>query len=458
MNFLGYDISIRKTADNPAAIPGDRGRWWWPTVREPFTGAWQQGQSVSRESVLANNAVYACVTLIAGDIAKLRPKLMALEGGVWSETASSAYSPQLIRPNRYQTAIRFFEQWMISKLTRGNAYILKERDARNVVSAMYVLDPDRVKPLVAPDGDVFYQIGRDDLTGVTKEMPAVPASEVIHDAMAPLYHPLCGISPIYACGMAAAHGLAIQSSSLAFFQNNARPGGFLVAPGKISDETAKRLKEHWETNYAGGNYGRTAVLGDGLKFESLAMTAVDAQLVEQLKWSAETVASCFHVPAYMIGAGAAPAYNNVETLYQQYYNQCLQLHIESIEALLYDGLNTRPYRVEFDLDGLLRMDSATRVKTLADGVHGALYSPDEARAKLNLPPVEGGKSPYLQQQNYSLAALAKRDAREDPFATGGTQAPVAIDGPPANSNDSARAVTVADVMRGWRRRRDRGND
>jgi hypothetical protein len=31
--------------------------------------------------------------------------------------------------------------------------------------------------------------------------------------------------------------------------------------------------------------------------------------------------------------------------------------------------------------------------------------------------VEGGDSAYLQQQNFSLEALAKRDAQPDPFGT-----------------------------------------
>jgi phage portal protein BeeE len=44
-----------------------------------------------------------------------------------------------------------------------------------------------------------------------------------------------------------------------------------------------------------------------------------------------------------------------------------------------------------------------------------MMSPNEGRAMLDLKPVEGGESPYLQQQNYSLAALAKRDAQDDPF-------------------------------------------
>ncbi len=39
-------------------------------------------------------------------------------------------------------------------------------------------------------------------------------------------------------------------------------------------------------------------------------------------------------------------------------------------------------------------------------------APNEARRREDLPPVDGGDTPYLQVQNYSLAALANRDARE----------------------------------------------
>jgi hypothetical protein len=35
-----------------------------------------------------------------------------------------------------------------------------------------------------------------------------------------------------------------------------------------------------------------------------------------------------------------------------------------------------------------------------------------------LPPTEGGDSPYLQIQNYSLAALARRDVNSTPVTPG----------------------------------------
>src|SRR5690606_8918055 len=118
---------------------------------------------------------------------------------------------------------------------------------------------------------------------------AIPASEIIHDRWNTLYHPLVGLSPVYAVGINALAGRKIIANSAKFFANGAQPSGVLTALGAISDDTAARLKEHWETNYTGDKVGRVAVLGDGLKYEQMTMTATDAQLIEQLKWTAETV-------------------------------------------------------------------------------------------------------------------------------------------------------------------------
>jgi len=408
--------------------PGGWTSWFANIIREPFTGAWQRNMDMRVENVSTFHAVYACITLIASDISKMRLRLMKQDAAtaIWSETASPSFSPVLTKPNRYQTRIKFFEQWIVSKLIQGNTYVLLERDRRNVVVAMYILDPNRTKPFVAPDGAVYYRLQRDNLSGILQDEKWVPASEIIHDVMVPLFHPLCGVSPLTACGLAAVHGLAIQRNSAQFFANGAKPGGVLTAPGFINQETADRVKALWEANYTGVNAGRVAVLGDGLKYEQMAVNAVDSQLIEQLKWSAEIVCSCFHVPAYMIGAGAQPNYSNIETLNQQYYTQCLQHLIENIELLLDEGLGlnapSAPNQImgtEFDVDDLLRMDTSTKAKAITDLTSHGLMKIDEGRAKFDLPPIPGGNAAYLQQQNYSLEALSKRDAKPDPFAPAG---------------------------------------
>jgi HK97 family phage portal protein len=237
------------------------------------------------------HAVYACITLIANDIGKLRHKLVEQDPKtrIWSETTNSAFSPVLRRPNNYQNHIQFKEWWITSKLINGNAYALKQRDGRGVVTALYLLDPLRVKPLVTPTAEVYYELKSDNMAGLEAENVVVPASEIIHDRMNCLFHPLIGTSPIFAAGVAATQGINIQNNSATFFGNASRPSGVLTAPGAIGQETADRLKEAWETKFSGENAGKVAVLGDGLKYERMTMSAEESQLIDQLKWTAEVV-------------------------------------------------------------------------------------------------------------------------------------------------------------------------
>jgi HK97 family phage portal protein len=397
---------------------------WMTIIREAFTGAWQQGVvKESKENLLAFSAVYACVALIADDISKLRIKLLRYTMDIWLEAdVGSPFWPVLRKPNQYQTRIQFLSYWITCKLLYGNVFILKERDLRGVVVALHILDPRLVVVLVTEEGDVYYQLNRDMLALITISV-TVPASEIIHDRMLTLWHPLIGVSPIVACGTSATQGLKIQANSAKFFENMSRPSGQLTAPGAISDENAKRLKEEFEKNFSGANIGRLLVTGDGLKYEPMSMPPEAAQLIEQLKWTVEDVARCFKVPQYKLGL-AQPTLTNVAALNQDYYTQTLQNLIEAIELLLNEGLSLpADLGTELDLEGLLRMDPLSRAERYAKLV--GVIAPNEAREGENLPPVEGGDTPYLQQQNYSLGALARRDAQADPFASAKLPAPAA---------------------------------
>lgn len=391
------------------------GRSWWPIIRESYAGAWQQNHQLTVENITAHIAVFACVSLIASDIAKTRLRLVEKDAdGIWSEVDNPAFSPVLRKPNGYQIRNRFFECWMTSKLLNGNAYSLKRRDRRNVVDAMYVLDPVRVKPLMAPDASVFYELDADSI-GAIGEPVIVPASEIIHDIYISLSHPLIGVSPIYACGRAAIQGLTIQDNSTTFFANGAQPGGVITAPGVISQPTADRIKARWDSEFSGDNAGKVAVLGDGLEYKPISeLSAQDSQLLDQLKFSAEMVCQAFRVPPHKICVGQPPNYNNIQALDTQYYAQCLQEKIEKIEELLDDALGLGPrfgnaFGTEFDLDDLLRMDTATLITSEKDSA--GIKKLNESRKRMNLPPVKGGDTVYKQDQDHSVAWLALRDAQ-----------------------------------------------
>lgn len=444
---------LRKAAVPYTTVPAvavNQGSTWWGSIRESFTGAWQANVVADPyHTLLAFSAVYACITLISDDISKLRIKLMALDAsGVWQETSNSAYSPVLRKPNDYQTRIQFIQQWVSSKLIHGNAYILKQRDLRGAVVKLHVLNPRLVKALIADNGDVYYEIGQERLTGSMQSI-TVPASEIIHDRAICFFHPLIGVGPIYACGISATQGNRIQQNSAKFFENMSRPSGQLTAPGTISDETAERLKADFEAKFSGANIGKLLVTGDGLKYEPMTIPAQQAQLIEQLRWTVEDVARCFHVPLHKIASDSGVKFNNMAAMNQDYYSQTLQGLIESIELLLDEGLGmaggsdvgVQTLGVELDLEGLLRMDPVQRAQRNQVGMDAGYLAPDEARLSENLAPLPGGagKEPFMQQQKFPLSVLVKQPAP-------GSTPPAAPPAAPAASaapTDPAAADAVA---------------
>ena len=156
----------------------------------------------------------------------------------------------------------------------------------------------------------------------------------------------------------------------------------------------------------------------------------------------------FLVPAYKLGLGNPPTFNNIGQLSQEYYSTCLQGHMDGIETLLSEGLGLAlNLRVDIDEEGLLRMDPLARADRAQKLMQAGAMAPDQARSTEGwLPLPDGaGKVPFMQQQNYPVTVLAKRtDLMPQP-------APAAPAGPatapaPAPAADPAKALEEAERM------------
>jgi HK97 family phage portal protein len=433
-------------------VPSGGNGGWHSLIREPFAGAWQRNLELNPTLAATFYTDFSCRTLIANDIAKLGVKLMQRgDGDIWTEVENPSFSPVLREPNHYQTSPQFWESWILSKLGRGNTYVLKGRDNRRIVTDLYVLDPRRVQVLVANDGSVFYQLSSDELNGLPAQV-TVPATEIIHDRMNTIFAdcPLLGAPPIYAGALAAIQGLSIQSQGIRLFQNNAQPGGILTTTGHIEDDTVARLRAEWEKGFGGNNFGRLAVLGDGLKFEKMSLTAVEGQMLEQLKWASENICTTYHVPGWKVGVGERPAYNTAQQMNEDYYSNCIQTLVEHAEAVLDKGLGLgKQYglRTEFDIDNLLRMDASAQAEVITTLVGKGIMTPNEGRARFNLKKIEGGDTVYMQEQDIPISVAASRTehpseakARAAATASAATTAPKEQETPPA-AKSALAAVT-----------------
>lgn len=423
MRIFGLEVRRVEKALHP--VPDYRGGW--RRILEPFAGAWQQNVEEKRGTLLCYPTLYACLSRISQDIGKL-PFLLKEEmnDGTWKVVENTAYSPVLRKPNHYQTAQQFRESWSLSKLQDGNTYVLKQRDERNVVVKLYVLDPDRVQPMVSDSGDVFYKINYPasenllPLEYPSKEL-IIPAREIIHDRMNCFHHQLIGVPPLCAAYWPAVKNLRILKSSSEFFGNHAQPGGILTAPAGMTEKDAEQVKAYWQENYSGNNAGKVAVIGADMKFTAFAMKSADSQLVEQMRYSDEQICQPFGIPPFKIGIGSIPAGLGVDAINQLYYADALQSHIESMETLLDDGLKIeRPLGVELDLWPLLRMDVGKQAEVETKLTGGGIKTPNEGRFAFGLSPLEGGDTVYMQQQDFPLDQVRKNkivDAEQNPVTT-----------------------------------------
>lgn len=385
-------------------------------IREPFSGAWQKNKEIATRNALMNDVAFACVSRISSDIAMLplRPSRRD-SNGVYVELRNDSAYDTLKKPNHYQTRQQFLEQWESSIQSRGNAYIYKSMNGGKIES-LHIINYDLVTPMITPMGQVFYQIQSDDvftgLTGLTEASleRLIPAERIMHDRINAFFHPLIGLSPLYAAAMQILMGASALEQQQSFYENGATPGGVLIFPGNLTEETAEKIQKIWNTGYQGANAGKTAVLGDGVKYERLGIAAEDNQLFEMLQYGAERIAALFHVPAYKVGLAAIPSNNNIEAVNQMYFTDCLQARVTAIQNVLNEGFgfdSTKSFR--FDLEALMMMDSKTKMEVATGLRKGGVYKIDEARRMFNKPPVEGGNTIYLQQQDHSIEAISRRD-------------------------------------------------
>lgn len=435
MKIFGWEI--RK------AMSSVGGTWRnaWRVISEPFAGAWQSNIEEAQSDLITYPTLYACVSRIASDVAKLPFSLRTRsQGGIWSETSNPAYDPVLRKPNAFQTAGQFREFWIATKLIAGNAYVLKRRDTRGVVVELYVLDPNKVTPMVSESGAVYYQLMSDDLNSLTgKDTVTIPASEIIHDRCVTIHHPLIGVPPVAAAHWPALKNMKILRNATEFFANHAQPGGLLTAPAGMTEADAESVQKYWDENFSGENSGRVAIIGADMKFTPFAMKSIDAQMIEQMRYSDEQICQPFGIPPFKVGIGTIPAALGVDGLNQLYYADALQSHIEHMESLLNEGLRiASPMGVKLDLDPLLRMDEGKRAEVEGKLVAGKIKTPDEGRVRFNLGPTGGGDTLWGQAQDYPLAMLANR-AEWDP-AMQPAPAPAATPTEPEDPEDDDDVV------------------
>lgn len=421
----------------------------WSHWGNPFSisigDGFQNGLTLSSTEAQRIPAVYACVMAIARAISMCYPKHIIVDPTT-KKRAESMSSPAAVvmnKPNSYETWPQFILNAIASMMFYGESFVVLVRDDRGAITAMHLLPPRSCSPYVeSTTGAIYYSIGANpmDIKGTSA---MAPARDIMHLRRYTPRHPLIGESDLTAAALAMGINVSLSGNQAAFFSQMSRPSGILSTEQTITKDQMLQLRAAFEEQSKGMNAGKIPVLSNGLKFQQLSVSSQDAQVIEVQRMTMEDIARVFGVPLPVIGDLSHATMANVEATINYWLATGLGSILENIERS-FDaafGLSPNEY-IEFDTIALLRVDFTARVNGLTKGVQGGLLSPNEAREREGLQPVDGGDTVFLQKQMVSIDMLADIQAAELAAARNAAKpAPVTQPAPVAlvDPEDSATA-------------------
>lgn len=351
------------------------------------------GQVVSEKTVLQLSAVWACVRLIAETISTL-PLQVYERTPAGRKTADNhpLYSIIHTQPNADSTATVFWEAMIVAMLMGGNGVAQPKYIGPKLV-ALNFLNPCRLS-CSRIQGKRVWRYTKLDGTQITltdAEVFRIPGFTLDGD---------WGVSSVvYGSGVFGS-ALAAANASNSTFEKGMLPTVAFSLPGKLNPKDRDDFREMIKRISGALNAGESPVLEQGLTASQLGINPVDAQLLESRNFSVEEICRWFRVPPWMVGhtTNSTSFGTGIEQQMIAFLTFTLRPWLTRIEqainmSLLSPNDRTKFY-AEFNVEGLLRADSAGRAEFYNKMTSAGNMTRDEVRTRENLPP-KGGNADVL---------------------------------------------------------------
>ncbi|MET0402530.1 MAG: phage portal protein [Cystobacter sp.] len=405
----------------------------------PLEDGWQRNLEHPRSGARMVPAAYAAVMANAKAVAQCYPSHMRKTGpGRYEHNTTSPAFRVFRQPNPYET----WPVWMLNMLATmqfaGTAHAVAIRNDRGDIAELHRMPKGTCMPYVSPeDGSVYYAVGSNQMLPNFGGVDAmVPARDVLVLRQYCPRHPLIGEPPATAAALAMGVNVALSQSQAVFYARMSRPSGVLSTDQQLTKEQFQRLRQNWDAQSTMLNQGGVPILGNGVKWVSMSIDSESAEVNLAQRMSIEEIARVYGVPLPVIGDLSHATLTNVEALISFWLSTGLGSLLDLVERAFdqlfgFDSVNDY---TELDQKALLRTDFAGRVEALCKGIQGALYKPDEARAEMGLPPVDGGDKVYAQTQMQPLGTPLPAPAPAP--APSGDEDPEDPDAPPPDEDES----------------------
>lgn len=316
--------------------------------------------------------------------------------------ASRLYALLHDSPNSRMTAFEFWRAMMMNYDLRGNAYARIDRDASGEAVALWPMPADQVTHTVLPDGSMVYAytIGRD--------VVFLAAENVLH--LKDLGNGTTGLPKLEYMRATTDEAAKAQATAARTFGANGKPSGVLMVDQVLKPAQREALRANFgEIETA--PVGRLFVLEANMKYQQLALSPEDQQLLESRQFSIEEICRWFDVPPVMAYHSNVTTWGSgVEQIIDGWHRTTLAPLLKNIEAAVTKRVLTPGQRgsmvVEFSLDALLRGNPKDRAEIYAKNVQNGLMTRNEVRQLENLPKSSDKGADELTAQT-NLSPLSK---------------------------------------------------
>lgn len=375
----------------PITMNGDSSSFW-----SGFFGPrTPSGETVTYDTAMQLDAVWACVNLIANSL-KTLPCIVYKDDGVTVDKKSPLYDLLHDMPNMDDTAADFWSMVAICLCLDGNFFAEKKMSGDRIIG-LIPLHPLCVDVCRDDKNNRYYEVTETNPKGNKGGKRRISEDRMFHVRGAVL--PGCdrGLSPIGVARNTVGAALAGEKVSGKMLKDGLL-SSLIVSSDQILKADQRKQIADTLTQFAGAEKaGGITVLEAGFRPYPMTINPKDAQLLEVRQYNVEQICRIFGVPPVMIGHaanGTTTWGSGIEQLILQFTKTCLTPILTSIEGSIKRDLLTPETRkktvVKFSIEGLLRGDSQARAEFLQKMVQNGIYTPNEARSYENKAPVPGG--------------------------------------------------------------------
>lgn len=365
--------------------------------------------AITTDVALRVPAVFGAVNFLSGTMAGLplhvyekKPEGRVKVSGGLQDILHDAVNEQM---SSFEWRKYIFER----KFTDGRALTYIEWGGNGKVLNLWPMDPTKttirrrngVKEYVLADGP---------------RKKVYEASEVID---LPFYLKEDGLShksPLVTCGDVIQMALAMTNYGAKFFQGGGIPPYMLIGPFSTPAGLQRGAEEMKQAVERTAKEGKAFVaMPTGHELKSLGTDPQKSQMVEAHLHIIQQIARIYNLPPMFVQDLSNGTYTNSEQQDLHAVKWTLNMHVQQFEQecnLKFFGRGSRRY-VEMNVDGLLRGDFKTRMEGYAQGIQNGVMTPNEVRARENMPDDPAGDSLYGQAQLVPLGTGMKQKGTDN---------------------------------------------